>query len=310
MIELRHLQVLQAIAREGSIAAAARSLGYSQPTIAHHLATLEAHYGTRLVERTSRGAALTDCGRALLPHAEAIARRIELAERDVREIVEHGRVSVRIGTFPSAGALLLPPAVKRLREAGMRVSVGEGELPALLDGLRSGELDAALVFSQPGDRLELGEEFLLHSLLFDPLMLILAADHPLSSKPRVALSELRDEGWIVGTTDWDPCDRLLTWACAREGFEPVHEMRTDDYGVIQGFVSAGVGVALMPRLGLDHVHEGVVVRELDGYRLSRRIGLAVARGNDSPGIAELLDALNTRVEQLARDWGITNSNQP
>jgi molybdate transport repressor ModE-like protein len=307
VIELRHLQVLRAVAQEGSLAAAGRALGLSQPTVAHHLATLEAHFGMPLVERSTLGTRLTDAGRHLLPHAEAALRRVAAAERELRELAERATSTVRVGTFPSAGALLLPPAVKRLRELQARVSVVEGELPTLVEGLRSYELDAALVFSQPGDLLELGEEFLLHSLLFDPLMLILPEDHPLAARERVPLSELRDSGWIVGTTDWDPCDRLLSWACAREGFEPVHEMRTDDYGVIQGFVAAGLGVALMPRLGLDHVHPGVVVRELDGPRLARRIGLAVPRAATSPGIAMLLDALRHQAELLVLGWRLPDA---
>ncbi len=302
MIELRHLRVLRAVAQEGSLAGAGRTLGYSQPTVAHHLATLEAHFGTPLVRRSTLGTQLTEAGRQLLPHAEAVLRRVNVAELTVRELVEHGASSVRVGTFPSAGALLLPPAVRRLRDRQLRVSVSEGELPTLLERLRAYELDAALVFSQPGDLLDLGEEFLLHSLLFDPLMLILPRDHRLAAQDRVSLGDLRDEGWIVGTTDWDPCDRLLSWACAREGFEPVHEMRTDDYGVIQGFVAAGLGVALMPRLGLDHVHGGVVVREVAGPRLTRRIGLAVPRISASPGIEPLLEALREQAERLVRGW--------
>lgn len=307
MIELRHLQVLRAVAQEGSLAAAGRALGYSQPTIAHHLGTLEAHFGERLVERSTLGVRLTDAGRHLLPHAEAVLRRIASAEREMRELRESGESAVRVGTFPSAGALLLPPAVKHLRARQTRVSVVEGELPTLLEGLRSFELDAALVFSQPGDRLDLDEDFLLHSLLFDPLMLILPSDHRLAGEERVALSDLREEGWIVGTTDWDPCDRLLNWACAREGFEPIHEMQTDDYGVIQGFVAAGLGVALMPRLGLDHVHDGVVVREVAGPRLARRIGLAVARAGTSPGIDVLLEALRTQAERLVLGWRVPDA---
>lgn len=310
MIELRHLRVLRAVAQEGSLAGAGRALGYSQPTIAHHLSTLEAHFGTPLVERSTLGARLTDAGRQLLPHSEAVLRRVASAEREMRELAEYGAASVRVGTFPSAGALLLPPAVKHLRERLLRVSVVEGELPALLEGLRSREVDAALVFSQPGDLLDLGEEFLLHSLLFDPLMLVLPADHPLADQARVELGDLREEGWIVGTTDWDPCDRLLSWACAREGFEPVHEMRTDDYGVIQGFVAAGIGVALMPRLGLDHVNSGVVVRELAGPRLARRIGLAVARSVASPGIDELLEALREQAERLVNGWNAPDAARP
>lgn len=300
MIELRHLQVLRAIAEEGSLAAAARALGCTQPTIAHHVAALEEHFQTPLVERTTHGAHLTDAGRHLLPHAEAVLRRVASAERELRETIEHGTSSVRVGTFPSAGALLLPPVVKRLRAERLRVSVIEGELPTLIDGLRSYELDAALVFSQPGDHLDLDDEFLLHSLLFDPLMLILPAEHRLAGQESIALRDLREEGWIAGTADRDPCDRLLSWACSREGFEPIREMRTDDYGVIQGYVAAGLGVALIPRLGLDHVQDGVVVRRLAGSTLARRIGLAVTRAGTSPGINVLLEALREQAELLVR----------
>jgi len=86
VIELRHLQVLRAIAEEGSLAAAARALGVSQPTIAHHLGTLETHFGVTLVERSAHGARLTDAGRQLLPHADAVLRRMAAAEREMREL--------------------------------------------------------------------------------------------------------------------------------------------------------------------------------------------------------------------------------
>lgn len=224
MLELRHLQVLRAIAREGSLAAAGRALRYSQPTITHHLTTLESHFGAPLFHRGPRGAALTEVGESLLPHAEAVLERVRLAEQEVRGMVKRGAATLRVGTFPTAGALLLPPAVRRLHQRGVHISLQEGELPTLLAGLRSRELHMALVFSQPGDRLDLEEEFTVHPLLEDPLLLVLPTDHPQAGLDRVPLTALREDGWIMGTTDWDPCDRLLGWACAQEGFEPVHVM--------------------------------------------------------------------------------------
>ncbi|MCX5208475.1 LysR family transcriptional regulator [Kitasatospora sp. NBC_00240] len=299
MLELRHLHVLRAIAREGSLAAAARALQHSQPTITHHLATLEAHFRTRLVERGPRGAVLTEAGETLLTHAEAVLARIGLAEREVRGLVEQGSVALRVGTFPTAGALLLPPAVRQVHGHGVRVSLTEGELPDLLAGLRSRELHLALVFSQPGDRLGLDEDFAVHPLMEDPLLLVLPADHPQAGVERVPLAALREEAWIVGTTDADPCDRLLGRACAREGFEPVHALRTDDYGVMQGFVAAGIGVALVPRLGLGRPREDIVVRELAGLVLARQIGVAMPRSGVSPAALDLLAALRRQARVLA-----------
>jgi len=302
VFELRHLQVLRAIAREGSLAAAARALHYSHPTIAHHLATLEAHFDARLVYRGPRGAALTEVGEALLPHAEAVLERMLLAERETRDIVARGSATLRVGTFPTAGALLLPPAVKKLHQAGVHVSLTEGELPELLRGLRSRELHLSLVFSQPGDRLDLDEEFTVHPLLEDPLLLVLPADHPQAAQERVPLDALRADSWIMGTTDWDPCDRVLSWASAQHGFEPVHGMRTDDYAVMQGFVAAGIGVALAPRLGLDNPRPDIAVRPVAGPPLARQIGVAMLHATAARSAEQLLAALHAESVRIRSAW--------
>lgn len=298
MFELRHLQVLRAISREGSLAAAARALRFTQPTITHHLATLESHFGAPLFHRSPRGATLTEVGEALLPHAEAILERARLAEQEVRGMVRHGAATLRVGTFPTAGALLLPPAVRRLHQRGVRVTIQEGELPVLLAGLRSRELHVALVYSQPGDRLDLEEEFVVHPLLEDPLLLALPADHPQAGLTRVPLAALRDSGWIMGTNDWDPCDRVLTRACAQEGFEPVHVMRTDDYAVLQGFVAAGIGVALIPLLVAGTFREDIAIRQVDGPPLARQIGVAMLRTTTATSVHQLLTELKATAAGL------------
>lgn len=302
MLDLRHLHVLRAIAREGSLAGAARALHYSQPTITHHLASLESHFGAQLVRRGSRGATLTEVGETLLPHAEAVLRRLRLAEKEVRDLVERGASTLRVGTFPTAGALLLPPAVKSLHTHGVELSLTEGELPALLEGLRSRELHLALIFSQPGDRLDLDDDIDVHPLLDDPLQLVLPVDHPCARLERVPLRVLKDEPWIVGTTDWDPCDRLLTWACRQVGYEPVHGLRTDDYGVIQGFVAAGTGVALLPRLALGTPRDDIAVRPLDGPPLARRIAVAMLRSTTARSARDLLAALRIQADRIERAW--------
>ncbi|MFB7665371.1 LysR substrate-binding domain-containing protein [Kitasatospora sp. NPDC056138] len=298
MLELRHFQVLRAVAREGSLAAAARALRYTQPTVTYHLATLESHFGAPLFHRGPRGTTLTEVGEALLPHAEAVLERVGLAQREVRGLVRRGSATLRVGTFPTAGALLLPPAVRRLHQRGVHVTLREGELPTLLAGLRSRELHLALVFSQPGDRLDLEEDFVVHPLLEDPLLLVLPADHPQAGLDRVPLAALREDGWIMGTTDWDPCDRLLVWACAQEGFEPVHVMRTDDYGVLQGFVAAGIGVALVPRLGLGSPREDLAVRPVHGPALARQIGVAMLRSTTAGSTEQLLAELRVEAGRI------------
>jgi DNA-binding transcriptional LysR family regulator len=247
---------------------------------------------------------LTEVGRLVLPHAEAVLGRVGLAEQEVRALIEHGARSLRIGTFPTAGALLLPPAVRELAREGVRVSLVEGELPTVVEALRTGGVQIALLYSQPGELLDLGEEFTLHPLLDDPLLLALPADHPLAGLDLVPLGRLRDAGWIMGANDWDPCDRALSWACAREGFEPVRVMRTDDYGMLKGFVAAGTAVALIPRLALTG-HESefdLAIRPIDGPPLSRQVSVAMLRSTVSDAADTLREALARQAEKITEAW--------
>ncbi|MFE5768276.1 LysR family transcriptional regulator [Streptomyces sp. NPDC056485] len=310
MLEMRHLQVLRSIAQEGSLAGAARALHYTQPTITHHLAALEAHFDARLVQRGPRGARLTELGEALLPHAEAVLERVRHAELEVRGLAERGMRTLHIGTFPTAGALLLAPAVKRLHRQGVHISLTEGELPVLLRGLRARELQAALVFSQPGDRLDLDEEFALHPLLADPLLLVMPRDHPCAVLDRVPLTALRDTEWVGAADPHDPCDRVLSWACAQHGFEPVHAMRTDDYAVVQGLVAAGAGIALVPRLALGAPHPDLVLRRLDGPDLTREISVVVLRSTAARSAGELVSALQEQAALITERWAHEDRNAP
>ncbi|WP_242535517.1 LysR family transcriptional regulator [Streptomyces albidoflavus] len=296
------MQILRAIAREGSLAGAARALRYTQPTITHHLATLESHIGAPLFHRGPRGAVLTGAGEALLPHADAILERVRLAEQEVEVMVRHGARTLRVGTFPTAGASLLPPAVRRLHQRGVQVTLQEGELPSLLTALRTRELDLALVFSQPNEPLGLDEAFTVHPLLDDPMLVVLPADHPQAGSARVPLAALRDEGWIMGASDWDPCDRLLSWACAREGFEPRRVLHTNDCGVLQGFVAAGMGIALFPRLGLGHPREDIVIRPVDGPPLGRHIGVAILRPCAAGSAGWLLTELRAEARRIQTQY--------
>ncbi|WSR29828.1 LysR family transcriptional regulator [Kitasatospora purpeofusca] len=275
MLELRQFQVLRAVAHEGSLAGTARSLHHSQPTVAHHLA------------------------------AEAVLGRVALVEQEVRALIEQGTKALRAATFPTAGALLLPQALRQLAREGVKVSLVEGELPTVVEALRTGGVQIALVYSQPGEPLDLDEDFVLHPLLDDPLLLALPADHPLAVLDRVPLARLRDAGWIMGASDWDPCDRVLTWACAQQGFEAVRVMRTDDYGMLKGFVAAGIAVALIPRLALTgHEAElGIAVRPVDGPPLARWISAAMLRSTVSDSAHTLREALAAQARRITEAWG-------
>src|SRR5829696_5972953 len=102
MLDVRRMQMLQAVARARSVSAAARALGYTQPAVSHHIARLEEEVGTALITRLGRGVRLTDAGRALVQHADAVLARLAAAEEDVAAIAGLRAGRVRLAAFPSA----------------------------------------------------------------------------------------------------------------------------------------------------------------------------------------------------------------
>src|SRR3954470_18700708 len=127
MLDVRRLQTLRAVAREGSLSAAARALGYTQPAVSHHIARLEEEVGTALLTRVGRGVELTDAGHALTEHADAVLARLGAAEEEVAAIAGLRAGRVRIAAFPSGSATLMAGALTRLRAAhpGLEGSVSE-----------------------------------------------------------------------------------------------------------------------------------------------------------------------------------------
>ena len=124
-IELRHLQTLRAIARTGSFRAAAESLGYAQPAVSQQLAALEDAVGLRLVDRRrgARVATLTEAGELLVRHADALVDRILAARADLRAFAEGSAGTLRVGTYQSVSARILPESLRRFLVRWPRVTV-------------------------------------------------------------------------------------------------------------------------------------------------------------------------------------------
>jgi DNA-binding transcriptional LysR family regulator len=141
------LRVLVAVARHGSVTAAARSLNYAQPSVSHHLARLEAETGARLTQRSGRGIRLTDAGRLLAGRAEEILGRLDAAERELAAHVEQRQERIRLAVFASALATIVPAALSRLAAGhpGIDLLLAEAEPPEAMRMLRAGQVDVALV---------------------------------------------------------------------------------------------------------------------------------------------------------------------
>ena len=298
MLSLGRLQVLVEVVNRGSFSAAAEALAYTQSAISQSIARLEAETGATLVVRDRRGARPTAAGATLVSHAEAIFAQVDAAEADLAAVLGVRSGRLRVASFPSAGATLMPLAVARFRQEHPDVSLtlAEGEPEDIGPRLRAGEFDLALLFQFPGVRERPGAGLRNVTLLEDPMEIALPADHPLVETPALTLADLRNDQWVQ-TSAASTCARHVVRSCLAAGFEPYVAFESDDYDTVQGLVAAGVGVALIPRLALTRVHSGIVVRALAPASPVRRVTAATLTG---PGVNPAARAMIDVLRKVAR----------
>jgi molybdate transport repressor ModE-like protein len=282
VLDVSRLRVLVAIARTGSVTAAARELHYSQPSVSHHLARLEAETGAKLVQRAGRGIRLTEAGRTLAERGAEILGRLDAAEAELSAHVGLSQGRVRLAAFPSALGTFVPRAAALLaaRHPGLRVSLTEAEPPEAVRMLRAGYIDVAVIFRYDPGRED--EGVTTRRLLNEPSYLVT------SGGGRPDLAACADAEWIAGC---DRCRQHLLEMCSRAGFEPRISFTTDDFVAVQALVAAGLGVTTLPGLTLEAARNpSVHTVALPG---STRYVLAATYGEppEPPATAALLDAL-------------------
>jgi DNA-binding transcriptional LysR family regulator len=298
MINLGRLQVLCEVVARGSFSAAAEALSYTQSAVSQSIARLEAETGAKLVVRDRRGIRPTAAGATLVDHAEAIFAQVQAAEAELDAVLGVRAGRLRVASFPSAGATLMPLAVARFRQThpDVALTLAEGEPEEIAPRLRTGEFDLALLFEFPGTRERTGVGLRSVTLLEDPMHVVLPAEHPLASKPALSLVDLADQQWVQ-TSASSPCARHVVRSCLAAGFEPDVAFESDDYETVQGLVAAGVGVALIPRLALTRVHSDIVVRELAPRSPARTVTVATM---SEPGEAPAADSMIAVLREVSR----------
>jgi molybdate transport repressor ModE-like protein len=300
MLDVRRLQMLRAVAREGSVSAAARALGYTQPAVSHHIARLEAEVGTALITRLGRGVRLTDAGLALVEHADAVLTRLTAAEEDIAAIAGLRAGRVRLVTFPSGSATLMAGALTRLRAAhtGVEVSFAEAEPEDAIPQLRSGDADLVLGFSYAAVGRHDGRDLETVPLLHDPSHAIVHPEHPAAAgDPPLALEQLAADTWIAGC---ERCRGHLLYLTRAAGFTPDIAYATDDYVTVQSLVAAELGVTLQPALALVAARrDDVVVRPLAGDPVRTVEVVMSAAERRPPAVLAMLAALREASAALA-----------
>jgi DNA-binding transcriptional LysR family regulator len=299
MLNLVRLRVLVEVAKRGSFSGAAEALSYTQSAVSQQVATLETETGMTLLERHARGVRVTLAGQALVEHAEGILARMDAAETELSAIAGLRAGRLRMASFPTAGATLMPLAIAtfRSRYPEIELTLAEGEPEEIAPRLRSGELDLALLFEFDEPEEDLGASTRVE-LLEDPMYLALPREHMLAGKSGLRLEDLRGEAWVL-TSHQSPCARHVVRSCHAAGFEPNVSFESDDYQTVQGLVAAGVGVALIPELALSVVREDISIRSLAPLPPVRQvIAAAPSDARLSPATPAMLDIL----EQAAKDY--------
>jgi molybdate transport repressor ModE-like protein len=299
MIDVRRMRVLREVSTRGSFSAAAESLNFTQSAISQHVAALERETGAQLVERSSRGVRLTDAGRALVAHADAILARIEQAEDELAAIAGLRGGRLRLVCFQSAGATLVPRAVAEFHERHPSVELGmiEAEPDEANLRLKAGEVDLALVYDHDATPGLLSPELALEKLVEDRYDAILPVGHRLAERRRLALSDLAEEPWICSTS-LSGCRKITESVCREAGFEPRVAFEADETLAAQALVAAGVGVTLLPRLALTALHPGVVTRRLTDAPVRRVWAARLADGYVSPASEAMIQILKDVAEEF------------
>jgi len=290
MLDTRRLLVLREVAAHGSVSGAAEALGYTPSAVSQQLAALEREAGRALIERRGRGIALTETARLLLPHAHDVLAALERADATLARAASELTGTVRLASFPTATRALLPAALAELRvtHPRLRVELIELEPHESLPALALGRVDVAVAHEYDLVGRDAARDLRRAEMLSEPLLLAEAGDR--AGPARLADYAARD--WIAPPVSTS-CGELVRRACRAAGFEPRIVADTGDFSVACSLAAAGVGVALVPRLGA-YAAAGVSLRELDPP-LERRVFVASRAGSEEhPLIRAVVDGISSR----------------
>ncbi len=300
--DTRQLVALLAVVDTGTFSAAALRLGYTQSAVSQQIATLERAVGAPLLERPGgpRRVRLTAVGESLVVHARAVVARLHAAQADIAALLAGERGTLHVGLMQSVGTKVLPLLLRRFREEWPGVELAARETSAyaeLASGVESGRFDLSFaplpVLDGP---------FAVRRVLADPFVCVAPAGAPEVSAGAVSLRQVARLP-LIGYTDPDLHDELVR-RLRRTGHEPSFVFRSNDNPTIQGFVAAGLGYAVMPRLTVDEDDPEVALLPLSSALPARQLGVVWHVDRQLPPTATRFVELAVEVcAELGRQWG-------
>ncbi|MFE1878497.1 LysR family transcriptional regulator [Streptomyces diastatochromogenes] len=306
-VSLTALRVFRAVAEQGTFTAAAATLGYTQSAVSRQIAAIERAAGAELLERRRDGVRLTAAGHLVMRRATVVLDEIDAAARELSGLPGQAG-TVRLGWFPSAGAVLVPRVLTALRRTDPCLDVvgREGSTPALVRALRAGSLDLALLASAPPFRPPDAESppLELRTLTERALRLAVPATHPLARGDFVDVADLRGQRWITGSTSG--ADGLMgVWPGLDERPDIAHTAR--DWLAKLHLVAAGCGLTTVPDSLAPAAPPGVRILPVRGGPQEQR-RLLLARLPHPP--TETVTRVATALRAAALDLDTPERAQP
>ncbi|GAB2984406.1 LysR family transcriptional regulator [Nocardioides montaniterrae] len=295
MIDLDALAALRAVATHGSVSAAAEATGFTPSAVSQQVKRLERQVGVPLLERVGRGVMLTSQGSHLVDAGRRVLADLEELESELQASV--GRVAgrVRLACFSTAVRGLVAPVVRRLRDAhpGLDLVIDEREPWDTVDLVAGGQAEIGIVHRWGGVPLDIPEHVVAHPLERDLADLIVPHDHPLASRKRVTPHDLVDVEWIA-TPEGTICRQWLHRMYDGTGRPPRIAHVSAEFESHLALVAAGLGVALIPRLGRAALWSDVVAVEVRDPQPIRLIDALHRRTmSDSPAVQAVLAAFGS-----------------
>lgn len=292
MLNLERLRTLDALARHGSVSAAADALHVTTSAVSQQLGKLEREINQRLLAKNGRGVRLTDAGRLLSEHAARILSQVELAESDLE--AHRGQVvgELRLSAFPTAARGLFPVALRALRaeHPALRVRSSELEPEQGIAAVVRGDLDLAVVLDWYNKPMPVPDGLVKAPLLDDPAEVAMPAGHRLADRAEVDLAEFAEDEWITWG-EGEFCHEWLMFTLRSKGVEPIVGHRAGETHTQLQLVSAGLGVCIAPLLGRHPVPDGVVLVPLT-QRVRRHVYVIWRADADRrPSIRAAVEAL-------------------
>ena len=263
MLDVERLRALHAVAKHGSVRAAADALHVTTSAVSQQVAKLERETGQVMLERHGRGVRLTDAAQLLAEHADRILSMVEQAASDLEAIRGAAVGELAIAAFPTAARGLLPPALRALDESQpqLRVRLREMEPHEAVPLVERGRYDMAIVQDWFNVPLAIPEGLAKAPILDDQADIALPAGHPLASRERVDLDDLSGEPWI-SQSPGAICRDWLVHTLRSRGAEPRIAHMADEYATQLTLVAAGLGISVLPRLGRCDVPPGVTIAQV------------------------------------------------